>query len=327
MQEASSADNTSFFRLPLLFVLVWLGAGYLWVYVILPKLLTGYVFYYLWPLIQLNSITEWIVYSPLFFVVTSFVFLQRHFSRADSGAVIRVIIMAVICFVLIEAAGFLQLMMTLPGMEKRPHFSSPPVLMMTLHWFLKLLVAVAVVWLTTWLMTRACSKNTPASRLTSQNHRLVNSVLLVIPMLVIYFLTSFLIFITAADSSSREGIIQFVFILFTSGFTDLLLQLLIMASVLIAILYSAFGYSGEQLRVKRLLLTAVAGALVIGLVYYGLIFISFYFTGGNTYGNPDATEGSVTASRYLGLVIAGFILRMMVKKLFREIPASEPMSN
>lgn len=323
MQGALSSDNTSFFRLPLLFVLAWLGAGYLWVYVILPKLLTGYVFYYLWPLIQLNSITEWVVYSPLFFVVTSFVFLQRHFSRADSGAIIRIIIMAVICFVLIEAAGFLQLMMTLPGMEKRPHFAPPPVLMMTLHWFLKLLVAVAVV----WLMTRTCSKNTPAPRLTPQNHRLVNSVLLVIPMLIIYFLASFLTFMTTADSSSREGIIQFVLILFTSGFTDLLLQLLIMASVLIAILYSAFGYSGEQLRVKRLLLTAVAGALVIGLVYYGLIFISFYFTGANAYGNPDATEGSVTVSRYLSLVIAGFILRMMVKKLFREIPAAEPMTN
>ncbi|KJF77654.1 hypothetical protein UA45_11415 [Morganella morganii] len=190
-----------------------------------------------------------------------------------------------------------------------------------------MLVAVAVVWLTTWLMTRVCSKNTPAPRLTPQNHRLVNSVLLVIPMLVIYFLTSFLIFMTAADSSSREGIIQFVLILFASGSTDLLLQLLIVASVLIAILYSAFGYSGEQLRVKRLLLTAVAGALVIGLVYYGLIFISFYFTGGNAYGNPGATDGSVTASRYLSLVIAGFILRMMVKKLFREIPAAEPITN
>lgn len=317
MKDSVSEDVTSFFRLPLLFVSAWIMTGIVWIYLILPLLMGGYILYYLYPFLLLNSIVEWIIYSPVLFIATSLLFWHRHFCRVDTRSVIRVVSMAVICFILFNIAGLIQVMVMPDSRESLPYSMSPAILGLVLSWCLKLVIAVIILWLIALPMTQHWYKNDTIFRITPRNNRIIHSVLLTSLIIVSYFLLSVIFALMLAEPGDREEIFQFIIYLLTTGISELLLPGFVIAAILMSVLYRVFGYHGEQLRIRRLLLTGLAGGLIVfimsGCAVYIVMFSSFI----QAYWGPDSVISSLQITGYASVVIAALIIRYIVKRVFR----------
>lgn len=315
MKDSVSADGISFFRLPCVFTVTWMIAGAIWIYQILPAIFSNA--YYVLPVFQLETYSEWVVYAPLLFIFTSFLFYYRHLCRTDSRSLILVAGMAVIWFIVLKLAGLMQLTVLANLGRDQPYMAPPPVLAIYGLYLLKLLITIAALWLIATGMTRSRVKTDAIYKIAPHNNGIVHNILLtsltvyfsaLLPLILLFFYVSFF---------GGEEILQEIIMLFTIGLRNILPDLLVLAGILVTALYGAFGYNGEKLRTGRLLLTGLAGGLIVFLMSSGAIYAVLSSSYIRDYRGPDSVAILLRIAGYASMVIAALIIRYMVKRVFR----------
>lgn len=315
MKDSAPADGVSFFRLPCVFTITWMIAGAIWIYQILPAIFSNA--YYVLPVLQLETYSEWVVYGPLLFIFTSFLFYHRHLCRTDSRSLILVAGMAVIWFIILKLAGLAQLMVISNLGKDQPYMAAPPVLAIYGLYILKLLITMVALWLIATGMTRSWIKTGAIYKIAPYNNGIVHNILLtsltvylsaLLPLILLFFYVSLF---------GGEAILQEIIMLFTIGLRNILPDLLVLAGILVTALYGAFGYSGEKLRTRRLLLTGIAGGLIVFLMSSGAIYAVLSSSYIRDYRGPDSVTILLRIAGYASMVIAALIIRYIVKRVFR----------
>ncbi|MTB81515.1 hypothetical protein GKR55_13495 [Providencia stuartii] len=307
----SNAAKLSFFRLPAIFVSVWILTEYLWFYsVTIQPLLYA-------PPHYLNSIiyglrVEWFIKIFIFLLSTCLIFYYTKLNQANLKNILIVAGIAIVYFFILKFTQHLSgIVMNKTfggiGLYHRPS-------LVYAYRFSIIVSIINVLILILLFIPRIffCKKARHDFVLTKKNHGLIYNALYIITMLCFTLVITFITVYSIALFKENQLILK-GFLLLSYQASDMLFPATAAAIVIFLLsIYRSIPFQGSQLKVKRLMLLSFINTIILLAIMSLLAFLLYL--------SIKTNQQIATLDKFfviVGIVIFIIIARLINKRVFR----------